>query len=152
MSTNGQAVQPWVLTGQKMEEAIDSPLTPAKVRRNSMKPSMRSPSSAPSPLGLPRRDPVEPSRLRLPFFGWKAGGRGEFEDWNDDVEVEAHRWFRRIDEVNVWISCWRSVTGERSVRDILTTVSRCTTSLYFRYRWLPATELYYGCYISCEDR
>ena len=31
------------------------------------------------------------------------------------VEVVAHRWFRRIDEVMAWTSCRRSVTGERSV-------------------------------------
>ena len=34
---------------------------------------------------------------------------------NELVEVVAHRWFRRMDEVMAWTSCRRRVTGERSV-------------------------------------
>ena len=91
---------------------VGSPLTPDKLRLSSTKPSMRSPSST-SRTRLPRFSPL------LPALAASEGGSGAADEANEEEEVDAHRWLRRIDDVSDWISCRSSVGAGRSVRAIL---------------------------------
>lgn len=88
-----------------------------------MNPTIRSPSSFPS------RDPLPLLLFERPFLrasrAWcKEGGKGAAEVANEAEEVLAHRWFLLIDEVSDWISCWSSVTGDRSVGGMASRIGR----------------------------
>lgn len=74
-----------------------------------------------------------PVALLPVFAACSDGGRGAVEDAKCEAEVDAHLWFRLIEEVTVCTSCRMSVTGERSVNDIFARLRRwvcyCVLSL-----------------------
>lgn len=90
-----------------MAKTCNPPRTPARARRSSTKPSMRSPSSsarraAARPSGPTERRPRRDMDVERPVAAYVEAG------------TLAHRWLRRMAEVTVCTSCSSRVTGERS--------------------------------------